>query len=388
MDPSLTSMGGQIVGFVCTDSRNFADSSRHYWFVEVEDGCLRYAVLSLKGLQRLTQELAKKLIVTGVLLVLGPRKNPVLRTAELDSVAGVLPQIVRAPNPIRVLGRQQANKIRNFLCRAHGVKKKRHVSIHNHRTQFPGKQKGSRKAKAHLAGAVTLPGGKKKEVTKCALNGGLQSTGHKRLSATRKSKHVPVQGQIDYLLRQQSASHHASTSLEQNNPLLVEDISDEEFVEGEPRNESQREVPISVQAGHLTSKQNPSQTCVGDKLDEKQEQKGSAVIASDPIEDCSPCVPNNNSSGRTSAGNILSSPAKHKRDTERTAVSQETKDGKQVLQKEDRAQLGLPTHGAETTDLVDEGLMSNTNKKQKALPSARENDDNFGTSARCPKCPH
>ena len=121
----------QIVGFVCTDSKDFEDSSRHYWFLEFEDGHLRYAFDSLKGLQRLTQELAKKLVITGVLLVLGPKKNPVFRTTELDSVAGVLPQIVRAPNPIRVLGRQQANKIRNFLYRAHGIKKKRHLSIKN-----------------------------------------------------------------------------------------------------------------------------------------------------------------------------------------------------------------------------------------------------------------
>ena len=45
MDPSLTSLGGQIVGFVCTDSKDFEDSSRHYWFVELEDGQLRYAIL-------------------------------------------------------------------------------------------------------------------------------------------------------------------------------------------------------------------------------------------------------------------------------------------------------------------------------------------------------
>ena len=67
MDPSLSPMDGQIVGLVCSNTRNFTDSSRHYWFVEVEDGALRYAFDSLKGLQRLTQELAKKLFVTGVL---------------------------------------------------------------------------------------------------------------------------------------------------------------------------------------------------------------------------------------------------------------------------------------------------------------------------------
>ena len=163
------------------------------------------------------------------------------------------------------------------------------MSIQNNRTQLTGKQKGPRKAKAHLAGAVTSPGGKKKEVDKYALNGGLRSSVHKRLSMTRKSKHVPVQGQIDYLLRQQSVSQHASTSLEQNDPLLVEDISDEEFVEVGPRNEIRREVTLSVQAELPTCKQSPSQTCVGDKPDEKQERKGSAVIASDPIEDFSLC---------------------------------------------------------------------------------------------------
>ena len=40
-DPSLALMNGQILGFVCTNTRDFTDSSMHYWFVETEDGVLR-----------------------------------------------------------------------------------------------------------------------------------------------------------------------------------------------------------------------------------------------------------------------------------------------------------------------------------------------------------
>ena len=99
-DPSLVAKNGQILGFVCTNTRNFNDPNMHYWFIEVENGALNYAFDSLKGLQRLTQDTAKKLFVTGVLLFFGPKKSPVLRSAELDSAAGVIPRVVRTSKPI------------------------------------------------------------------------------------------------------------------------------------------------------------------------------------------------------------------------------------------------------------------------------------------------
>ena len=80
----------------------------------------------MKGLQRLTQDITKKLFVTGVLIFFGPRKTSVLRSAELDAAAGVIPRVVRTSKPIQAQGRLRANKVRNFLCRQHGVKKRRY----------------------------------------------------------------------------------------------------------------------------------------------------------------------------------------------------------------------------------------------------------------------
>ena len=91
------------------------------------------------------------------------KKNPVLRTADFDLVAGVLPQVVRAPNPIRVIGRRQANKIRIFLCRAHGVKKKNHATSNKqHGAKDKKSHRSSGKLASNLTGAVTVPGRKKK----------------------------------------------------------------------------------------------------------------------------------------------------------------------------------------------------------------------------------
>ena len=303
-------------------------------------------------------------VATAVLLVLRPRKNPVFRTTELDSVAGVLPQIVRAPNPIRVLGRQQANKIRNFLRRAHGVKKKRHLSIKNHGTQSIGNPKGSKRAVTHLTGAVTVPGGKKKDKTLGVSGGGQQSSAQKRVVAAKGTKRIPVEGQIDYLLRQQAVSQHASVSSKQGHLLFVEDISDEEFIKNEPKKDDQPELPTGGQRGHHVSKQLSSKTSAGKKPNETHDHRGTAVVDSDPIEDCSPCPLNDGNSGRTCAGSILVSPGKHKRDTERATTGQEAKDCKQIEQRDAGAQKGFPTRATETSHLVVEGLMSNTNKNK------------------------
>ena len=61
LDPSLSVLEGDVIGLVCTNSRDFEDSSRHYWFVEFEGGNPRYVYDSLDGLQRLTQEVAKNI---------------------------------------------------------------------------------------------------------------------------------------------------------------------------------------------------------------------------------------------------------------------------------------------------------------------------------------
>ena len=116
-DSSLPLLDARISGLICTDSKSFSDGDRHYWVVEYEDGNPYYIYDSLEGRNRLTQELAKKLKVFGVLLTTGPVKSPVLRTKELDAVAGVLLPTVRAAVAIKVAGRQRIQKVRNELRR-------------------------------------------------------------------------------------------------------------------------------------------------------------------------------------------------------------------------------------------------------------------------------
>lgn len=116
-DNSLPLLEAKIIGLICTKSKSFKDVNRHYWVVEYEDGSSYYAYDSLDGRCRLTQELARKLKVFGVLLAVGPPKNPVLRTKDLDLAAGVLQPMLRTNVPIKVAGRQRIQKVRNNLRR-------------------------------------------------------------------------------------------------------------------------------------------------------------------------------------------------------------------------------------------------------------------------------
>ena len=166
---------------------------------------------------------------------MGPRKKPTLRTSDLDLVAGVLPQVVRAPNPIRVIGRQQANKIRHFLCRAHGVKKKKHVTVKKHCAKGKKRPKHSANGSTDPTGAVTVPGGKKKRKKMLGASKSQQGSSGKKAQAQKGSKAVPVEGQNDFLLRKQAESHQVSAHVGQGHLSIVEDVSDEEFLPGLPR---------------------------------------------------------------------------------------------------------------------------------------------------------
>ena len=70
---------------------------------------------SLKGVQKITVELYRSLSVTGLLLTAGKSKKPVLRTTDLDTVAGRVPGVERQAKPIQVAGRSASYKQRSFL---------------------------------------------------------------------------------------------------------------------------------------------------------------------------------------------------------------------------------------------------------------------------------
>ena len=363
-------MDGQVVGFVCSNTRNFTDSSRHYWFVEIEDGALRYVFDSLKGLQRLSQDLAKKLFVTGVLLVFGPRKSSVLRTSELDAAAGVLPQIVRAPNPIRVLGRQRASKVRNFLCRAHGVTKRRHIPAKHHKASIPLKHGKPKESKALLAGAVTQPAKGNRASLKSFTGNRPSTTSRGRSTTIKKVKHIPPQGQIDALFRQQLGTGSDTPAHQPHRSIFVEDISDEEFEKNEDRQLLQPENTALV-SGMLYQQETAGEGVVQNDYGPPASTEDT-ISRTDPIEDFSHDKKMNPHS-QPAAVNSLPSPVKHKRNTERAAGNQAVLTGKLAIRHEETKQPISNEQEPCTTELVQEGSMSGNSKKQRAV-SCDEND--------------
>ena len=90
-DTSTLDLGLEVAGFVCSDIA--AEGSRHYWLVECSQGRPQMAYDSLKGVQKITLELYRTLSVTGLLLTARKSKKPVLRTTDLDTVAGRVPRV-------------------------------------------------------------------------------------------------------------------------------------------------------------------------------------------------------------------------------------------------------------------------------------------------------
>ena len=112
-DTSLLDVGLEVVGLVCSNIA--AGNNRHYWLVECSQGRPQTAYDSLKGIQKITRELYRSLSVTGLLLTSGSSKKPVLRTTDLDVVAGRVPRVERQAKPIQVAGRSASYRQRNFL---------------------------------------------------------------------------------------------------------------------------------------------------------------------------------------------------------------------------------------------------------------------------------
>ena len=112
-DTSLLDLGLEVVGLVCSNIA--AGNNRHYWLVECSQGRPQTAYDSLKGVQKITRELYRSLSVTGLLLTAGTGKKPVLRTTDLDVVAGRVPRVERQAKPIQVAGRSASYKQRKLL---------------------------------------------------------------------------------------------------------------------------------------------------------------------------------------------------------------------------------------------------------------------------------
>ena len=367
-DPSLSIMNGQILGFVCANTRDFDDPNKHYWFVEVAGGALRHVFDSLKGLQPLTQDIAKKLFVTGVLMFFGPKKTSVLRSAELDAAAGVIPRVVRTSKPIQAQGRLRANKVRNFLCRQHGVKKKRFKRGKLGKRLSPAKMQKSERLRDGRVSAVTslakIPGStfKNSNCKKSILSR------QRKLTLRKSEKGASSIGQIDKLFQLQLRENSDIQKNDLGQPENIEDISDEDFMEECPDPRLRLAGSVGLDKGICQPDNNDN-----DNLLDKEGLCGTVGnvtprdrIGDDPIEDFSD-EKQPGSWKPTDHENLMTSPAKHKRNTDRTArklTSGQVDDAPTQA----RAEQHAPTeHEQGTTDLILEGLMSGNSKKQKSL---------------------
>ena len=351
---------------------------------------MRYAFDSLKGLQRLTQDLAKKLYVTGVLIFFGQWKSPVLRTSELDVAAGVLPRIVRASNPIRALGRQRASKVRNFLCRVHGIKKKRHAPVTRQKTPVPVKHNKSKAPKDSPACAVAQPA--KSKGTSLGSRVGHRSSfaSRRKSNAAGKGKHIPPSGQIDALFRRQLSTGSDPSVSHPDRTALVEDISDEEFEkhsDGHLLQLDNAATPTDRVGQQEVGQENEVQheLCLSPPGNQYTPQDDLIEEHSDDKNSCPQRQPTNVDS--------LPSPVKHKRNTDRSTGNQAVSLDRVCAQEERIEQFTPLDQESATTELVQEGLMSGNNKKQRSALGSKvdipcpTSDGNKVDTTRVESCP-
>ena len=116
-DASLLGESIEISGFVCSDISKWP--SAHYWVVEVINGQIQGVYDSLKGLQRLTTDVSKKLRVTGLLLCKTRSTTPKMCSALLEEAAGKFSSTMRQTRPIKVHCRQQVLTLRKCLKKDH-----------------------------------------------------------------------------------------------------------------------------------------------------------------------------------------------------------------------------------------------------------------------------
>ena len=365
-DPSLGIMNGQILGFVCTNTRTFDDPNMHYWFVEVAGGMLCHVFDSLKGLQRLTQDIAKKLFVRGVLLFFGPRKTPVLKSVELDEAAGVTSRVVRTSKPIQAQGRLRANKVRNLLCRQHGVKKRRCRRGKLNKRPYPMDIKGKGNSWVNRVSAVTSLARNPKEISEVNMSKQTVLPQQRRLTVGKGKKNDSSTGQIDKLFQRQLKENPDGTGKDLELHDVIEDISDEEFVgKGfDPCYESTK--TDNVNKGNGETENNNADGLLNNDLWEGN--TGNVIpsdrIEEDPIADFSeeklPCLIK-----CTAHDNLLTSPAKNKRDTNRTVRTHASEQVDDITKQSGTEQCVPNEQEQGTSDLISEGLMSGNNKKQK-----------------------
>ncbi len=298
----------------------------------------------------------------------GPRKTSVLRTTELDEAAGVIPRVVRTPKPIQAQGRLRANKVRNFLCRQHGVKKRRYKRDKPNKRPSPTKMQKRERFRVDRVSAVTsLAKNPEKipEINNCKKSA---SSRQRRLTIGEGKKNVSSNGQIDKLFQLQLKENPGVSKKDFEQHDNIEDISDEEFVgrgpdpcyglvrtenlnkgNGDPKNSNIDTVLDKEVLESIAGNMNPS-----DRLSE------------DPIEEFSDEKPPSLGE-HTFHENLLTSPAKNKRNTDRVARNHASGHVDDVATQVRAEQCAPNEQEQGASDLILEGLMSGNNKEQKSL---------------------
>ena len=159
-DASLEHRGLAIKGFICSNVQD--GNSRHYWFLEVENGKIEGIYDLLNGLCPVTVEISKKLRVTGIVLIKPQSCKSVLKSRELELKAGKPVHKERRSVPIEV-------KSRNLWLRstqqtsAHCLRKVRKTSSKHNPSEQPllgkvfAKTKTQSKAKGKAKGKASWP---------------------------------------------------------------------------------------------------------------------------------------------------------------------------------------------------------------------------------------
>ena len=146
-DASLEHHGLAVGGFICSNVQD--GNSRHYWFLEVENGKVEGIYDSLNGLC----PASKKLRVTGIVLIKPKSCRPVLKSRELELKAGKPVHKERRSVAIQV-------KSRNLWLKSSLRKVRKTSSKHNLSEQpllgkFFAKTKTQSKAKGKAKGKAS-----------------------------------------------------------------------------------------------------------------------------------------------------------------------------------------------------------------------------------------
>ena len=238
-------------------------------------------------------------------------------------------------------------------------------------------------------GAVTQPAKGNETSTRGCGGNRPGPVSRRKSSTTRKVKHIPSRGQIDTLFRQQLSVGSDPPISHPDRATLVEDISDEEF---EKHNDGQL---LQFENIALTTGRVDQQDIAKDEVAQYDSRPSSfvnnAISHTDPIEEYSDDK-NLHPRSQPANVNLLPSPVKHKRNTDRAAGNQAALIDN-VNAHEERIEQFTPLEQELcTTELVQEGLMNGNSKKQRSISCderdmpCMNNDRNKEDTTRAEPC--